>query len=106
MSTSKLLLARSFAGGHWDAAFDRWVKLGDATWAPQWLDRHEIARFAESDMAEVGTLVQAARELLIALNHAKVASVGIGATFLDWAADLRALVLLTLLDLIANALAL
>ena len=57
-------------------------------------------------MAEVGTFVQAARELLIALNHAKVASVGIGATFLDWAADLRALVLLTLLDLIANTLAL
>ena len=57
-------------------------------------------------MAEVGTFVQAARELLIALNHTKVASVGIGATFLDWAADLRALVLLTLLDLIANTLAL
>ena len=106
MSASQLLLARAFTGGHWDTAFDRWVKLCDTAWAPQWLDRHEIARFAEANMAEVGTFVQSAGKLLIALNHAKVASIGIGATFLDRAANLRALMLLTLLDLIANALAL
>ena len=57
-------------------------------------------------MAEVGTFVQSAGKLLVALNHAKVPSIGIGATFLDRAANLRALMLLTLLDLIANALAL
>ena len=57
-------------------------------------------------MAEVGTFVQSAGKLLIALDHAQVASIGIGATFFDWAANLRALMLLTLLDLIANALAL
>ena len=57
-------------------------------------------------MAEVGTFVQSAGKLLIALNHAKMAAIRIGATLLDWAANLRALMLLTLLDLIANALAL
>ena len=106
MPTRQLFLARAFTGGRRDTAFDRWVKLCDTTWAPQWLDRHETARFAESNMAEVGTFVQSAGKLLIALNHAKVASIGIGTTFLDRAANLLALMLLALLELIANALAL
>ena len=105
MSTSKLLQAQAFTGQRWNTTFDRWVKFCDKAWTPQWLDRHKTARFTEADMEEVGTFVQLAGQLLIALNHPKMTSLGIGLTFLDWAANLCTLVLLVLLELVANTLA-
>lgn len=105
MAALELLLAGAFARWLRHTALDRRVELCDAAWAEERVDRHDFARFAEADMAEVGALVEPTRELLIALDHAEMSTFGVGAAS-HRAANFLAVVLLTLLQLIADAFAL
>ena len=60
MPTGKFLLAGTFARWDWDTALNGRIKLGNSTRAIQGLDRDELARFAETNMAEVSALVKTA----------------------------------------------
>lgn len=105
MATSQLLLAGTTTTGWWNATLDRRVELSDATGTVQGLDRDKFTWLAESNVTEVWALVQSTGELLVALDHAKMATIGVR-TVPNGATDLLAVVLLALFELVADAFAL
>ena len=106
MATLELLLARSFAGGYWHTAFDRWLKLRNAAGAPQRLGRYILAWWAEADVAEFCALMLLTWQLLVADNHAEVTALRVRVLASHWTAHVLAFMLLTLLIRIANTRAL
>lgn len=104
MTTGQLFLARATTGRHWYTALDRWVKFSDSTRTKEGLRTDIFARWTESNVAEVSALVEATSQLLVALDHAEMATLGI-ASVAHWAAHLFTVVLLTLLQLVAHSFA-
>lgn len=95
------LLARAAAGRLDLAAPDRWIELGNTARTVERLPRVHLARFARARVAEVVALVDAARERLLARDQAEVDAGRVRHPLLDWAADLRAPVLLAAFELVA-----
>lgn len=105
MLTWQFLLARAFARGERHATLDGRVKLGNAARAEEWLSRDVLAGGAEADVAEFCALVLPTGELLVADDHAEVSAFAVRVLTPHGTAHLLAVVLLTLLHLVAHSLA-
>jgi hypothetical protein len=99
------LFARTLARGRWNATLDRWINFHGIASTPERLGRYIFARGTEPNVTKIWTLMQSTCQLLVALNHAKMATFGI-CTSTNWTADLFTMVLLAFFELIANSLAL
>lgn len=106
MSTSELFLARPLAGRHWNSTLNGRVEFGDTARAEERLGRYILAGFAESNVTEICTLMKTTSEFFVALGHAEMTTIRVRSVCLNRTANVLALMLLALFQLVANSLAL
>ena len=103
VTARELLLAGASARWRRYSTLDRRIDFRDTARAPEWLSGDVLARLAEPDMTKVRAVMNTAGEFLATDYHAKVPTFRIATLASNWAANFLALMLLTLLQLIAHA---